>query len=41
MNEIANQDNKNKAKNVKSLEEVAEVVNEMEKIIRCNKYCIL
>ena len=39
--EIANQDIENKAKNVKSLEEAVEVVNEMEEIIRNNKCCIL
>ena len=35
--EIANQD----IENVKSSEEVMEVVKEMEKIIRSNKYSIL
>ena len=39
--EIANQDIDNKAKNIKSLEEAVEVVNEMKKIIKSNKCCIL
>ena len=41
MDERANQDIENEAKNVKSLEEVVEVVSEMEKIIRSNKCYIL
>ena len=39
--EIANQDIENKAKNVKGLEEAVEVSNEVEKIIKSNKYFLL
>ena len=39
--EIANQDIENKAKNVKGLEEAVEVSNEVEKIIKNNKYFLL
>ena len=41
IDEIDNQDIENKAKNLKSLEEAVEVVNEMEEIRRSNKCCIL
>ena len=42
MDEIASQDIENKAKNIKSLEEAVEVVNETEKIIRsCIQYNVV
>ena len=41
IDEIANQNIENKAKNIKNSGESVEVVNEMEKITRSNKCCLL
>ena len=41
IDEIANQNIENKAKNLKNSGESVEVVNEMEKITRSNKCCLL
>ena len=41
VDEIANKDIGNTAKNAKSSEEAMEIVKEMEKVTRSNKYCIL
>ena len=41
INEIANQDIENTAKNTKSSEQAMEVINEMEKIIKSKKCSIL